>query len=120
MITLRKAAQEYLTLRRSLGFKLRDAGKLLLAFVKFMEQQRAPYITSQLALTWAQQPSTVQPANWARRLSIVRTFARGRSTHPDSGARSVAFSTKTGATLSVLACRDSRSPERRAQDAMPL
>jgi hypothetical protein len=24
MITLRKAAQEYLTLRRSLGFKLRD------------------------------------------------------------------------------------------------
>jgi integrase len=79
MITLRKAAQEYLTLRRSLGFKLRDAGKLLLAFVKFMEQQRAPYITSQLALTWAQQPSTVQPANWARRLSIVRTFARHHS-----------------------------------------
>ena len=79
MITLRKAAQEYLTLRRSLGFKLRDAGKLLLAFVKFMEQQRAPYITSQLALTWAQQPSTVQPANWARRLSIVRTFARHQS-----------------------------------------
>ena len=79
MITLRKAAQEYLTLRHSLGFKLRDAGRLLLAFVKFMEQQRAPYITSQLALTWAQQPSTVQPANWARRLSIVRTFARHQS-----------------------------------------
>jgi integrase len=36
-------------------------------------------ITSQLALTWAQQPTTVQPAEWAYRLSIVRGFARHRS-----------------------------------------
>jgi integrase len=79
MNTLRQAAQEYLTMRRSLGFKLRDAGKLLLAFVAFMEQHRASYITTKLALTWAQQPSTVQPALWAYRLSVVRTFARHRS-----------------------------------------
>jgi integrase/recombinase XerD len=32
-----------------------------------------------LALAWAQQPSTVQPAEWAHRLSVVRTFARHRS-----------------------------------------
>jgi hypothetical protein len=44
MNTLRQAVQEYLSMRRSLGFKLRDAGKLLLAFVKFMEQCRASYI----------------------------------------------------------------------------
>lgn len=79
MNTLRQAVQEYLTLRRSLGFKLRDAGKLLQAYVKFMEEQRAPYITTKLALAWAQQPSTVQPAEWARRLSVVRIFARHRS-----------------------------------------
>lgn len=79
MNTLRQAVQEYLTLRRSLGFKLRDAGKLLQAFAKFMEEYRAPYITTKLALTWAQQRSTVQPAEWARRLSVVRTFARHRS-----------------------------------------
>ncbi len=79
MTTLREAVHEYLTLRRSLGFKLREAGKLLLAFVTFMEQYRASYITPQLALAWAQQPSTVQPAEWARRLSVVRTFARHRS-----------------------------------------
>lgn len=79
MTTLRAAVQEYLILRRSLGFKLHDAGKGLLAFVTFMEQHRAAHITRQLALTWAQQPSTVQPMEWARRLSFVRGFARHRS-----------------------------------------
>jgi integrase len=32
-----------------------------------------------LALSWAQQPKSVQPAEWARRLSFVRMFARHRS-----------------------------------------
>ena len=67
MTTLRKAVHEYLVLRRSLGFKLHKAGKALPAFVTFMEQQRASVITSPLALTWAQQPTTVQPAEWAYR-----------------------------------------------------
>jgi integrase/recombinase XerD len=79
MTTLRKAAHEYLVLRRRLGFKLQRAGKILPAFVAFMEQHRASVITSQLALTWAQQPTTVQPAEWAYRLSLVRGFARHRS-----------------------------------------
>jgi len=79
MNTLRQAAQEYLNLRRSLGYKLYKAGKLLPAFVKFMEEHRASYITTQLALDWAQQPSTVQPVTWAQRLSVVRLFARHRS-----------------------------------------
>jgi hypothetical protein len=76
MTTLRTAMHEYLVLRRRLGFKLRKAGKALPTFVTFMEQQRASVITSQLALTWARQPTTVQPAEWAYRLSVVRGFAR--------------------------------------------
>lgn len=79
MITLREAVLDYLTLRRNLGFKLRRAGKLLPTFVTFMEQRCASYITAKLALDWAQQSSTVQPTEWAYRLSIVRTFARYRS-----------------------------------------
>src|SRR5262245_34744819 len=66
-------------MRRDLGFRLREAGKGLLDFTAFMEQHRASYITSALALAWAQQPSNVQPAHWARRLSFVREFARFRS-----------------------------------------
>jgi len=79
MNTLRQAAQEYLTMRRSLGYKLQEAGKRLLDFVTFMEQRRASYITQSLALAWAKQPSDVQPGEWARRLSCVRSFARHRS-----------------------------------------
>ena len=79
MNTLRQAVREYLDMRRSLGFKLRGAGKGLLDFVTFMEQHRAAYITQALALAWAQQPSNVQPAHWAQRLSFVRRFAHHRS-----------------------------------------
>ena len=79
MNTLRQALQEYLNLRRGLGFKLKEAGKALLDFVNFMQQHRASYITQALALAWAQQPTNVQPAYWAQRLSFVRGFARYRS-----------------------------------------
>ncbi len=76
MISLRKAAENYLTMRRSLGFKLRDMGYNLHHFVSFMEQQGTSIITTELALSWAQQPQNVQHAHWAARLSFVRSFAR--------------------------------------------
>jgi integrase/recombinase XerD len=76
MISLRKAVENYLTMRRSLGFKLRDMGYNLRHFVSFMEQQRASIITTELALRWAQLPQDVHPAQWAARLSFVRSFAR--------------------------------------------
>jgi integrase/recombinase XerD len=78
MTTLRAAVRAYLAMRRDLGFHLRETGRLLLQFVAFMEQHRATTITTRLALAWAQQPQTVQPAEWARRLSMVRIFARYR------------------------------------------
>jgi integrase/recombinase XerD len=76
MTPLRKAVENYLTMRRSLGFKLRDMGYNLHHFVSFMEQQGASIITTELALRWAQQPRKAQPAHWATRLSFVRSFAR--------------------------------------------
>jgi integrase len=79
MNTLGQAVQEYVRMRRNLGFKLHEAGKGLLDFATFMEQHRAPYITQALALAWAQQPSNAQPVYWAQRLSFVRGFARYRS-----------------------------------------
>ncbi len=76
MNTLRKAAQDYLAMRRSLGFKLQRPAPLLLDFITFMERHRATYITVALALAWAKQPAHAQPATWAQRLSYVRIFAR--------------------------------------------
>jgi integrase/recombinase XerD len=60
------------------GIKPHEPGKGLPDFVTFMEH-RAAYVTPALALAWAQQPSNVQPAHWAQRLSFVRTFAQYRS-----------------------------------------
>ena len=79
MNTLRQDLQHYLSMRRGLGFQLREAGKGLADFVGFLEERKARYITRELALTWAQQPQKVQPAEWARRLGFVRGFARYRS-----------------------------------------
>lgn len=79
MNSLRQDIQEYLNMRRDLGFKLQKAGTALLDFATFMEQHRASYITEVLALAWAQQPENTKPVYWASRLCIVRGFARYRS-----------------------------------------
>ena len=76
MNPLRKAVEDYLILRRALGFKLRDMATALRHFVSFMEREGACTITTNLALRWAIQPQQVQPAHWAARLSFVRSFAR--------------------------------------------
>jgi len=65
-------------MRRAPWFQLLEAGRALLDFVTLMEQHRASYITQTLALAWAQQPASAQPAHWAQRLSYVRGFARYR------------------------------------------
>lgn len=79
MTTLLQAVKEYLSMRRDLGFKLREDGKGLLEFAAFMQQRRASYVRQALALAWAQKPSGAQPSHWARRLRFVRGFARYRS-----------------------------------------
>jgi len=76
MNELRKAVEDYLILRRALGFKLRDTATALAHFVSFMEREGACTITTNLALRWAMQPQQVHPAHWAARLSFVRSFAR--------------------------------------------
>ena len=78
MNTLQKALQEYLAMRRALGFQLLDAGPALSDFVSFLKRRRTSHITIRLALEWAQKPGA-QPASWAHRLGFVRGFARYRS-----------------------------------------
>jgi integrase len=79
MKTMRQAAEDYLALRRSLGFKLKDHERPLHEFVKFLQKKRASRISTQLALQFATLPQHVQPARWAARLCVVRGFARYRS-----------------------------------------
>jgi integrase len=75
MTPLGQAIQDYLALRRSLGFKLRDAGICLEKFAAFLEARGTSHITTALALEWLQQSPSAQLSTWAQRLGHVRNFA---------------------------------------------
>ncbi|MCP3882715.1 MAG: tyrosine-type recombinase/integrase [Sulfitobacter sp.] len=79
MNTLREAIDDYLLLRRDLGFKLIQTEHWLHDFAAFMEDRQASFITVERALQWALRPSDAKPPCWAKRLSAVRLFARYRS-----------------------------------------
>ena len=79
MSALRKAMQQYLSLRRSLGFKLIKAESTLRSFVAFAEREAASHITTDLALRWLKLSNAKEPATLADRLNTVRRFAIWRS-----------------------------------------
>lgn len=76
MSALRRASEDYLALRRSLGFKLTSEGYLLQSFVSYAERAGASRITVELAVEWARLPSGADPVWHARRLVAVRGFAK--------------------------------------------
>jgi len=75
MSLIAKAVEEYLVVRRALGFKLELTAVLLRNFAAYLGREGASHLTTELTLRWAQQPVTAQPAQWARRLGVVRRFA---------------------------------------------
>lgn len=90
--TMTTSAQEYLDFRRSLGFKLKTEGMLLLKFAAYAdEQEHQGPVTVQLALNWASLSQRSTRLYKARRLEIVRCFAKyqaifdSRTEIPDKG-----------------------------------
>ena len=76
MSILSSRLEDYLTMRRGLGFKLKSDGTALLSFVEFMGLNKATIITNELALSWAMLPKNVKANQWSCRLSFVRGFAK--------------------------------------------
>jgi integrase len=74
MTTLRQAAEDYLSLRRALGYKLHDVGSALLSFLAFCDHEGAAVVTADLAQRWAASSNaSLTRAAW--RLRVVRDFA---------------------------------------------
>jgi integrase len=69
------AVDEYLALRRSLGFELKRAEWVLRHFVRFADRERARFITTDLALRWAKLSPHVQAVERSTRLRVVRQLA---------------------------------------------
>jgi integrase len=76
MSALRQAVEDYLTIRRSLGYKLESEGWLLPDFVDFVERSGSGFVTTALALSWATRRAEANLNSWASRLGMVRRFAR--------------------------------------------
>lgn len=78
MSRLRTAAEDYLTMRRTLGFKLTSQGRLLLEFIDYCEQHQLDQVHADVALRWATNPANggQDRVYHARRLMVVRIFAR--------------------------------------------
>jgi len=66
----------YMAIRRSLGFKLDSEHRLLGDFAAFMDAAGASTVTIELALRWATLPTGVGHAYLAQRMRAVRGFAR--------------------------------------------
>ena len=75
MSRLNTALNEYLAIRRALGFELREVAGCLRNYVAFLEAEGASHITTEWALRWATRPVHAQPSTWAWRLGMVRRFA---------------------------------------------
>jgi hypothetical protein len=71
------AATGYLAERRALGFALTITGRRLLAFARYADTHHpnGP-LKIAMAVGWAREATRPSPITWARRLEIVRPFAR--------------------------------------------
>lgn len=76
MTTLAAHLDNYLKLRRQLGYKLVVPGILLRDFVRYSQENRMKFITTKSALRWAILPENIKQRQRAVRLSVVRRFAQ--------------------------------------------
>ena len=76
MSDLSAHVEDYLRLRRGLGFKLVFAGHVLPQFVDYLTGIDASSITTSAAIAWAALPQGVKPISLSHRLGAVRGFAK--------------------------------------------
>ncbi|EYR77575.1 tyrosine-type recombinase/integrase [Shinella sp. 838] len=74
MPDLKEALEQYLSLRRSLGYRLATQERRLGNFVEYARVRGESHITSKLAVEWA--GHQCGPASWSPRISTIRSFAR--------------------------------------------
>ena len=86
--TMVSLVEDYLAVRRQMGFALKIAGMQLLAFARFADRMghRGP-ITFDLAVQWAQSPPCRARLTSARRFEVLRPFLKYRSQFDAGTAR---------------------------------
>jgi integrase/recombinase XerD len=82
---MRESAEQYLAMRRALGYRLHGQGRLLLDFADHMDRTGQARLTTQAALAWATQSPGTMVITRRLRLSVVRCFARHLATLDPTG-----------------------------------
>jgi integrase len=77
-VELRRAAGDYVRIRRQLGFKLRGHDRLLEDFIGYLDRSAAPTpgFSIEQAVAWATRAGTASSVRAVQRLCVVRGFAR--------------------------------------------
>ena len=68
--------ERYLALRRAMGFELGIAGQQLMQFARFAQASGATSLTLDVAFAWANSARRATPMTRARRIELIRPFAR--------------------------------------------
>ena len=75
MTPLTVRLKHYIAVRRSLGYDLSFAERVLRRFTEFADSERADHVTVDLFLRWKEHYGSANSYTWSRRLSMVRVFA---------------------------------------------
>jgi len=75
MSTLAQELDRYLAIRRSLGYDLGTAARVLRRFTAFAHDRKARYITTDLFLAWQAEFGKANQQTWSARLGMIRQFA---------------------------------------------
>jgi integrase len=75
MTTLTERLEEYIVVRRSLGYDLSFTARVLRVFTAFAEREGVDHVTVDLFLRWKQAFGKANNNTWSRRLGMVRMFA---------------------------------------------
>lgn len=84
-LTMTQRVEHYLACRRELGYELKIEGAELLRFAKFADEKGfVGPLTNKLAIEWAQACPATSRLYYARRLDVVRRFAKFRLAYESS------------------------------------
>ena len=75
MTTLTERLEQYIAVRRSLGYDLAFTARVLRRFAAFADREGADHLTVDLFLRWKQAFGTASNNTWSQRLCMVRAFA---------------------------------------------
>lgn len=75
MITMAELLEDYIAVRRSLGYDLSFTARVLRGFTAFADREGADHITVDLFLRWKESFGKASNNTWSTRLGMVRGFA---------------------------------------------